>query len=127
MDYSKYHDVRVDNQLATNTLVADVVQLQTLQDFTRWEREGRLLRYKPAGFSKLYKKFRDTDGTWVAGAVISFSYIYDVAAAGANAPRTPLDLIDPRWKNAIASSYPHDDDASLYLYALYVEAYGWDW
>ncbi|MCW6007259.1 ABC transporter substrate-binding protein [Micromonospora sp. CPCC 205371] len=127
VDYSKYHDVRVDNQLATDTLVPDVLQLQTLQDFTRWKREGRLLRYKPAGFSKLHKKFRDPDGAWVAAAVIAFSYIYDVAAAGADAPRTPLDLVDPRWKGAIASSYPHDDDAVLYLFALYVETYGWDW
>ena len=127
VDYSKYHDVRVDNQLATGTLVPDVVQLQTLQDFTRWKRENRLLRYKPAGFSKLHKKFRDPDGAWVAGMVIAFSYIYDVAAAGANPPLTPLDLVDPRWKGAIASSYPHDDDAVLYLFALYAETYGWDW
>lgn len=27
VDYSKYHDVRVDNQFATNRLVPDVVQL----------------------------------------------------------------------------------------------------
>jgi ABC-type Fe3+ transport system substrate-binding protein len=127
VDYSKYHDVRVDNQLATNTLVPDVVQLQTLQDFTRWKREGRLLHYKPAGFGKLYNKFRDPDGAWIAGMVIAFSYVYDVAAAGANAPLTPLDLVDPRWKGAVASSYPHDDDAVLYLYNLYTEAYGWDW
>lgn len=127
VDYSKYHDVRVDNQLATDTLVPDVVQLQTLQDFTRWKREGRLLRYKPAGFSKLHRKFRDRDGAWVAGAVIAFSYLYDVAAAGADAPQSPLDLVDPRWKGAVASSYPHDDDAVLYLFALYVEKYGWDW
>ncbi|PWG12093.1 ABC transporter substrate-binding protein [Streptomyces sp. V2] len=127
VDYSKYHDVRIDNQLATGTLVPDVVQLQTLQDFTRWKRQGQLLRYKPAGFGKLHPQFRDPDGAWVAGAVIAFSYLYDVAAAGADAPRTPLDLIDPRWKGAIASTYPHDDDASLYLFALYVEKYGWDW
>jgi ABC-type Fe3+ transport system substrate-binding protein len=127
VDYSKYHDVRVDNQLATDTLVPDIVQLQTLHDFTRWKREGRLLPYKPAGFSKLHQKFRDANGAWVAGMVISFSYLYDVAAAGANAPQTPLDLVDPRWKGAVASSYPHDDDAVLYLYALYAETYGWDW
>ncbi|MEU9331113.1 ABC transporter substrate-binding protein [Streptomyces canus] len=127
VDYSKYHDVRVDNQFATDTLVPDVIQLQTLHDFTRWKREGRLLRYKPAGFSKLHKKFRDPDGAWTAAAVIAFSYLYDVAAAGANPPQTPLDLVDPRWKGAIASSYPHDDDAVLYLFALYVEKYGWDW
>ncbi|GMF34469.1 unnamed protein product [Phytophthora fragariaefolia] len=35
VDYSKYHDVRIDNQLETDTLVPDVVALQTLQDFTR--------------------------------------------------------------------------------------------
>jgi ABC-type Fe3+ transport system substrate-binding protein len=127
VDYSKYHDVRIDNQFATDTLVPDVAQMQTLQDFTRWKREGRLLHYKPAGFSKLYNKFRDRDGAWISAAVIAFSYVYDIAAAGANAPQSPLDLIDPRWKGKVASSYPHDDDAVLYLYALYAEKYGWDW
>ena len=41
------------------------------------------------------------------------------------APR--CDLVDPRWKGKIASSYPHDDDAVLYLYSLYAQTYGWDW
>ncbi|MFC5639081.1 ABC transporter substrate-binding protein [Streptomyces bullii] len=127
VDYSKFHDVRVDNQLATGTLVPDVVQLQTLQDFTRWARQGKLLRYKPAGFSKVYEGFKDPHGAWSAVMVIGFSFLYDVASAGSNAPRTPLDLLDPRWKGAIASSYPHDDDAVLYLFSLYVERYGWDW
>jgi len=127
VDYSKYHDVRVDNQLATNTLVPDVVQLQTLQDFTRWKAEGKLLPYRAAGFSKQYPLFRDPAGTWTTVVVSPFSFMYDVAAAGANAPKTPLDLIDPRWKGAIASSFPHDDDAVLYLFSLYQKAYGWDW
>jgi ABC-type Fe3+ transport system substrate-binding protein len=46
---------------------------------------------------------------------------------GTAAPATPRDLADPRWKGTIASSYPNDDDAVLYLYKLYAEAYGWDW
>jgi len=127
VDYSKYHDVRVDNQFATDTLVPDVVQLQTLQDFTRWKRQGRLLSYKPAGFSQVHTGFKDPDGAWTAIQVIAFSFLYDTAAAGANAPKTPLDLVDPRWKDAIASSYPHDDDAVLYLFSLYQRTYGWDW
>jgi len=127
VDYSKYHDVRVDNQLATGTLVPDVVQLQTVQDFTRWKRQGVLLPYKPAGFSKLYKDFRDPDGAWTAIAVIAFSFMYNIAGAGSAAPTSPLDLVDPRWRGQIASSYPHDDDAVLFLYRLYTEAYGWDW
>ena len=127
VDYSKFHDVRVDNQFATDTLVPDVVQLQTLHDFPRWAKQDRLLRYKPAGFSKVYDGFKDPGGTWTAIAVIAFSYLYDVAAAGTAAPRSPADLVDPRWKGKIASSYPHDDDAVLYLFKLYAEAYGWDW
>jgi ABC-type Fe3+ transport system substrate-binding protein len=127
VDYSKYHDVRVDNQLATGTLVPDVVQLQTLQDFTRWKRQGVLAPYKPAGFGKLHKGFRDPDGAWLAIAVIAFSFMYDATATGAGAPATPRDLVDPKWRGRIASAYPNDDDAVLYLYKLYAQAYGWDW
>ncbi|MEU1182451.1 extracellular solute-binding protein [Streptomyces sp. NPDC005820] len=126
VDYSKYHDVRVDNQLATGTLVPDVVQLQTLQDFVRWKSQGRLLPYKPAGFSKVHEKFKDPQGAWVAVAAIGFSFMYGTDAVGADAPRTPLDLLDARWKGRIASSFPHDDDAVLFLYSLYVKHYGWD-
>jgi ABC-type Fe3+ transport system substrate-binding protein len=127
IDYSKFHDARVDNQLATGTLVPDVVWLQTLQDFTRWKKQGVLMPYKPAGFSKVHPAFKDPDGAWVATQVIAFSYMYDVEAAGSAAPATPFDLANPRWKGAIASGYPHDDDAILYQYYLYAKTYGWDW
>jgi len=126
VDYSKFHDARIDNQLATDTLVPDVVQLQTLQDFVRWKGLGVLARYKPAGFSALYPHFRDPDGAWIAASVLAFSYMYD-ASLGNSAPQTPADLVDPRWNGAIASSYPNDDDAVLYLYRLYAQTYGWDW
>ncbi|WP_405825843.1 ABC transporter substrate-binding protein [Streptomyces sp. NBC_01390] len=127
VDYSKYHDVRVDNQFATDTLVPDVVQFQTLQDFDRWKQQGRLLRYKPAGFAKVHDKFKDPEGAWVATGAIAFSFLYDTAAVGTTTPLTPRDLVDPKWKGKIASAYPHDDDAVLYLYTLYAQKYGWDW
>ncbi|KAE8910417.1 hypothetical protein PF005_g31006 [Phytophthora fragariae] len=60
VDYSKYHDVRIDNQLETDTLVPDVVALQTLQDFTRWAKAGVLLPYKPKGFSKIHNSLNVT-------------------------------------------------------------------
>ncbi|TDD63404.1 ABC transporter substrate-binding protein [Kribbella antibiotica] len=127
VDYSKFHDVRIDNQLATGTLVPDVAQLQTLQNFDRWKREGRLLRYKPAGFSRVYDGFKDSDAAWAAIAVYSFSFSYDADAAGAAAPRAPRELTDPRWRGKIASAYPNDDDATLYLFKRYAEVYGWSW
>jgi ABC-type Fe3+ transport system substrate-binding protein len=125
VDYSKFHDVRIDNQLATGTLVPDVVQLQTLQNFPRWAQQGRLLRYRPAGFDKVHSAFKDPAGAWTALQVIAFSYLHDPAMT--DAPASPKDLVDPRFKGRIASSYPNDDDAVLYLYKLYADAYGWDW
>ena len=127
VDYSKFHDVRVDNQVATGTLIPDVVQLQTLQDFPGWKEEGLLLPYKPAGFSALYDAFKDPGGTWLATAVIAFSFMYDSTSVATAAPTTPVDLIDPLWRGRIASSYPHDDDAVLFLYRQYVQQYGWEW
>ncbi|MGY4970878.1 ABC transporter substrate-binding protein [Streptomyces nigrescens] len=127
VDYSKFHDVRVDNQLATDTLVPDVVHFQTLHDFPRWKQEGKLFKYKPAGFDKVHDTFKDPDGAWTAVAAYAFSYLYDTAAVGGAPPRSVQDLADPKWKGKIASSYPNDDDATLYLYKLYVEKYGWQW
>jgi len=127
VDYSKFHDVRVDNQLATGKPVPDVVQLQTLQDFARWKQQGQLLPYKPAGFSKVHRDFRDADGAWSAIGVIAFSYMFDPAAVGDSAPASPRDLVNPAWRGKIASSYPNDDDAALFLYKMYAQTYGWDW
>ncbi|KAG3201927.1 hypothetical protein PC128_g3556 [Phytophthora cactorum] len=66
VDYSKYHDVRIDSQLETDTLVPDVVALQTLQDFPRWAKSGGLLPYKPANFSKIHDSLKENDGPWMA-------------------------------------------------------------
>lgn len=127
VDYSKYHDVRVDNQFANGRPVPDVVQLQTLQDFPRWKQQGRLLSYKPAGHAKVHGDFKDPDGAWTAIGVIAFSYLYDPVATGGAVPASPRDLADPAWRGRIASSYPNDDDAALFLYKLYADTYGWDW
>ncbi|KAE9047622.1 hypothetical protein PR002_g913 [Phytophthora rubi] len=75
VDYSKYHNVRIDNQLETDTLVPDLVALQTLQDFPRWAQEGKLLEYKPANFSQVYDGFRDQRGAYMAYMMFTFSFL----------------------------------------------------
>ncbi|KDO19580.1 hypothetical protein SPRG_15161 [Saprolegnia parasitica CBS 223.65] len=130
VDYSKYHNARIDNQIETKTLVADVVALQTLNDYPRWKKQEKLLQYKPNGFSNVYDGFTDPDGTWLSHAVFTFSYFYDEAqlqAKGLTPPATAKDLADPKYAGLIASAYPHDDDATLFVYDRYVKEYGWDW
>ncbi|POM68341.1 ABC Superfamily [Phytophthora palmivora] len=128
VDYSKYHDVRIDNQLETDTLVPDLVALQTLQDFPRWAKAGELLKYKPANFSRIHESLRDTDGAWMAYTIMTFGYKYNSSALdGYAAPTSPVNLTDAHWAGKIASSYPNDDDAVLFLFTRYVNAYGWEW
>ncbi|KAG7390658.1 hypothetical protein PHYPSEUDO_007120 [Phytophthora pseudosyringae] len=128
VDYSKYHDVRIDNQLETDTLVPDVVALQTLQDFTPWADEGKLLTYKPAGFPNIHPSLRDSDGAWMAYTIYSFYTSYNSSSLdGVAAPVAMENMTDSQWAGQIASSYPNDDDAVLYLFTRYVEQYGWDW
>lgn len=127
VDYSKFHDARVDNQLATDTLVPDVVQLQTTQDFDRWKRAGVLARYKPAGYSAVRREFKDPDGYWIGIFVDAFSIIGNPSSTGGEIPRDLRALLEPRWKSLIVSTYPNDDDAVLFLYERAVRAYGWEW
>lgn len=127
VDYSKFHDARVNAQIARGNVIPDVVQLQTIQNFPRWADMDVLERFKPLGFENIYESFKDPDGAWMAVLPLAFSYMYDVEGVGNYPPMSPRNLADPRWKDQIVSSYPHDDDAVLYLYKLYVDTYGWEW
>jgi hypothetical protein len=94
VDYSKYHDVRIDNQIETDTLIPDITALQTVQNFPRWAKAGDLLEYKPANFSKIYESLKDENGAWLAYGVNSFSYIYDSSnLGGLDPPTSPADLV----------------------------------
>ncbi|THU04635.1 ABC transporter substrate-binding protein [Lampropedia puyangensis] len=126
VDYSKIHDVRIDHLIDTQGPVPDVVQLQTLQNFPRWKKQGHLLDFKPVSFPGIHSQFRDEDGAWLAIGVLAFSLMFDASLA-AEAPRSPQELAHPKWKGKIASSYPQDDDATLFLYTQCVRTYGWDW
>ncbi|MGH8070621.1 MAG: ABC transporter substrate-binding protein [Candidatus Entotheonellia bacterium] len=126
VDLSKYHDARIDNQLARGKLECDVAHLQTLHDFDRWKAEGHLLLYKPLGWEHVYPDFRDPDGAYVAVNVFCFSNnINTKLVPEAEAPRDALDYLDPKWKGRIVLTYPHDDDAVLYQFDRIISEYGW--
>lgn len=128
VDYSKVHDARIDYQLATHNLQADIAQLQTLQDFPRWKSENVLMAYKPQGWDKVYGDFKDADGAWTGVFIDAFSNVVNPSALGKIAlPTQPMDYTNPALKGKIVSTYPNDDDAVLYAYKLAIDANGWDW
>ncbi|PJG85491.1 ABC transporter substrate-binding protein [Conservatibacter flavescens] len=128
VDYSKIHDARINYQIEVKNVVADVVQLQTLQDFPKWKAEGVLMPYKPLGWDKVYADFKDQDGAWTGVFVDAFSNVNNQKALGdIPAPREAKDYLNPALKGKIISTYPNDDDAVLFQYKQMIDENGWQW
>jgi ABC-type Fe3+ transport system substrate-binding protein len=128
VDLSKYHDARIDNQLATRDLVADMAILQTAQDFDRWKDAGELLRYKPVGWDAVFSNAKDSDGYWTGVFYAAFSPIISSSLAPADPTAfRATDLLKPMFKDKVIATYPNDDDAVLFQYKLNIDHYGWKW
>src|SRR5215471_15099077 len=126
--FSNVHDEKINQQLKSKTLDADLAILQTVQDFIRWKKEGVLAQFKPAAWDAIDRTFKDKDGYYVGVFVTSVSYAFnkDLVKA-ADAPKSAKDFLKPEFKGKMISCYPHDDDITLYLFYTLVDHYGWDW
>ncbi len=127
-DLSKYHDARIDQQLARGRLEADIAMLQTLHDFDRWKAAGQLLAYKPLDWDALLPDTRDAEGAFHSIGIFAFSNNCNINLIAADqAPRDALDYLDPKLKGRLVLTYPHDDDAVLYQFDRIVGLHGWDY
>lgn len=126
VDLSKFLDAEVDQQLANNALIPDVVQLQTVHDFHRWKSEGVLENFKPFGGEQIPNNIKDPDGAFTPVYMVTFAMIANRSLVP-NMPQSYADLLTPQYKNNLILTYPHDDDAVLYLYKKIVDQYGWEY
>ncbi|KAL7905873.1 Fe3+ ABC transporter periplasmic protein [Trichoderma velutinum] len=130
VELSKYIDSRIDRQFQKNQQDgADIAILQQLNDFDRWNRDGRLLPYKPASWNNIYPDVKDPNGGFLSILFYQFGqFVYNKDRLHADAvPSTFEELLQPRWKNKLILAYPNDDDALNYLFTLAVNKYGWQW
>ncbi|WP_181264199.1 ABC transporter substrate-binding protein, partial [Pseudomonas aeruginosa] len=117
VDLSKFHDLRIDQELAAGTLTPDVAMLQTTFDFDRWKARDVLLRYKPVGFARQKKGYADPDGAYVTAYNNAFVPTYaSVRLPAERYPTRFADYLKPAFKGKLVLTYPHDDDAVLYVY-----------
>jgi ABC-type Fe3+ transport system substrate-binding protein len=124
--FSKALVADIDRQLETGDPTIDVAILQTLQDFERWKAAGALRKTDIPAAERLAPSRRDDDGRYVPIAVYGLSYAYDPRqVAFGQVPRSATGFADPRWRGRVISTYPHEDDVTLYLYSLLVERHGW--
>lgn len=69
-------------------------------------------------------RFKDPEGHFLGHYVVMIAYglrgdLVDVQVTSAE------DFLIPAFKGKLISTYPHDDDVTLYHYAKLVDRYGW--
>lgn len=123
VDLSKNHDVVIDQELLNGDLTPDVVMLQTSNDFEDWHKMGVLQPFKPQGFANIRQDFKDPDGYF--SVIKMFAFLPQYAKHGlAKPPTTIRDMLTGTYQNALVSTYPHDDDAVLYVFNRLIEQHG---
>ena len=125
VDLSKFHDLRIDRQLESGTLTPDVAILQTTFDFDKWKSRGQLLDYKPIGFYQQKPGYADPDGAYITAYNNTFvpTYASD-RLPQSEYPKRYADYLRPEFKDKLVLTYPHDDDAVLYVYDKIEQRYG---
>jgi len=126
--FSNVLNQQIEQQFKEGKLEADMVLFQTAQDFVRWKSEGKMLLFKPEGLDAIDPSFKDADGAYIVWYVGTLSYAYNTKLVKAeDAPKSALDFLKPEFRGKMIACYPHDDDATLYLFHTIAQKYGADY
>jgi ABC-type Fe3+ transport system substrate-binding protein len=127
-DFSNILAPKIDEQIQQGKLGVDLTIFQTLQDYARWKKTGVLLPFKPDGFDQIDPSFKDKDGAYVGVWVSGLSYGYNTENLTAtDVPKSALDFLKSKFSGKLITTYPQDDDVTLYLFSTIVAKYGWEY
>lgn len=83
---------------------------------------GVLAPYRSPASQGIADTFKDPDGYWTGFSARLRVIVYNTdKVRAADAPRSVLDLADPRWKGQVAIADPRFGSTSFHVAALYVE------
>jgi ABC-type Fe3+ transport system substrate-binding protein len=126
--FSNVLNQKIEQQFKDGKLQADMVLFQTAQDFVRWKQQGKMLAFRPDGFDAIDSSFKDPDGAFIVWYVGLLSYAYNAQQLKPEAaPKSALDFLKPEFRGKMIACYPHDDDATLYLFHTLAQKHGSDY
>jgi ABC-type Fe3+ transport system substrate-binding protein len=126
--FSNVLNQQIEQQMKDGKLAVDFAKFQTAQDFVRWKAEGKMLAFKPQEFDAIHPTFKDPDGAFIVWYVGVLSYAYNPMHVKAeDVPKSALDFLKPEFRGKMIACYPHDDDATLYLFHTLAQKYGADY
>lgn len=126
--FSNVLNEKIDKQFNAGKLETDLVFFQTAQDFVRWKGQGKLMTFRPENTDVIAPTFRDPDNTFIAWYVATLGYAYNTNHVRAEqVPKSALDFLRPAFRGKLITCYPHDDDATLFLFHTLMQKYGDDY
>src|SRR4030081_3074447 len=109
----------IDHEIAEKKLSVDLTIFQTLQDYDRWKKQGVLISFKPEGWDEIHQSFKDPHGQYVPVALYALSYAYNTQGIPkTDVPISAQDFLRPEFKGKVITTYPNDDDVTLYLFYI---------
>ena len=88
-----------------------------MQDFVRWTRAGEIAPFKFSGWAGIGAAFKDPRGAFVATNLNPLTYGYNSKLVKeSDIPRSAPDFLKPQFRRQAITCYPHDDDATPYLF-----------
>ena len=123
-DFSNVLNAKIEEQLRTKKVDTDLVILQTIQDLLAWNRRGQLLAFKPDGFDTIDARLKDRDGGWVAVNNNPIFYGYNKEQIRLiDVPRLATDFFNRHSREKLITTYPVDNDATLFAFSIIVQKY----
>src|SRR6266852_5164440 len=105
---------KIEQQLASKAMEADLAIFQTIQDFGKWKKSGALLLFKPEGSDLIDPAYKDEDGAFTAVSVNTIVYAYNTRLLpAADVPTSALDFLKSRFQGGLITTDPTEDDAGL--------------
>lgn len=119
---------RVEQEYASNIRVVDVIESTDIAHPLHWKRQGWLAAYVPEGATRLPAEARDPDGLYaVDRATLSVVAYNTRQIAPDQAPKSYLDLLDPKWQGKIVKANPAYSGNILTGTFDLSRALGWDY
>src|SRR5213082_1962835 len=120
---------RIGQEYSSNIHAVDVVNSSDAAHFIVWKRDSILAAYVPEDVAKFYPvEHRDVDGQFASFRVWLSIIAYNTNLVKAEeAPKSFVDLLDPKWKGKIVKAHPGYSGAIMTATYQMQRDLGWTW
>ncbi|MFO1110603.1 MAG: extracellular solute-binding protein [Bradyrhizobium sp.] len=120
---------RVDQEFASNIRAADVINTSDASHTIPWKKKGWLAPFVPEDVAKYFpEQYRDPDGMFALTRIYLSSIAYNTTLVKAeDAPRTYLDLLNPKWAGKMVKGHPAYSGTIMTATYQMVREFGWEY